>query len=452
MSTDCRTLPADRLGDAAGDLAGRLLGLPGFAVLMVADYGGEIEMMIETTESVTGCPQCGTLAVLHDRRARLVRDLPVGGRPVQLVWFKRVWRCEDELCSTRTWSERNPAIRPRSVLTERARVQACQRVGRDAHNVAQVAADLGVGWGTVMRAVTEYGQKILDQQWLHTAVLKLGVDETAFLAATASSHTQFVTGLVDLAPATGGPARLLDVVEGRSGKVVTDWLDERGTDWCAQVQVAALDPFRGYETALRAGLPAATVVLDAFHAIKLAQTAVDAVRRRVQQEQLGHRGRKDDPLYRIRRVLLRGAENLTEKAYGRLLAGLAAGDSNDQIGKTWVAAQELRHVYGARDLDQARRRLQVFYWACADSDVPELLRLARTISAWENQLLAYFTTGRTSNGPTEAVNLLIKRIKRVGFGFRNFANYRLRLLLHCGVTWHTPATARIRGRSPRSVS
>lgn len=290
------------------------------------------------------------LTAVSDRRPRLVRDLPISGRPVLLVWHKRVWRCPEPDCGQRTWSEHTPAIRPKAVLTERARAEVCRRVGQDAHSVAQVAAVLGVGWGTVMCAARHYGQRILDQQWLHTAVVKLGVDETAFLAATATSHTPFVTGLVDLAPAAGGPARLLDVVEGRSGKVVTDWLQTRGTDWCAEVAVAALDPFRGYETALRAGLPGATVVLDAFHAVKLAQTAVDTVRRRMQQEQLGHRGRRDDPLYRIRRVLLRGAENLTEKAYTRLLAGLDAGDPNGQVAAAWIAAHELRHTYGARDL------------------------------------------------------------------------------------------------------
>lgn len=62
------------------------------------------------------------------------------------------------------------------------------------------------------------------------------------------------------------------------------------------------------------------------------------------------------------------------------------------------------------------------------SDIPELLRLPRTLDSWQPELLAYFTTGGI--GPTEAVNLLIKRIKRVGFGFRNFENYRRRLLLH----------------------
>lgn len=68
---------------------------------------------------------------------------------------------------------------------------------------------------------------------------------------------------------------------------------------------------------------------------------------------------------------------------------------------------------------------------------------------WREELLAYFDTGGRSNGPTEAVNLIIKKVKRGGHGFRNFDNYRLRLLLHCGVDWNTVPTTRIRGRLPR---
>jgi transposase len=84
--------------------------------------------------------------------------------------------------------------------------------------------------------------------------------------------------------------------------------------------------------------------------------------------------------------------------------------------------------------------------------VAELSRLARTVRAWEAEVLAFHATGGCSNGPTEALNLLIKKVKRVGHGFRNFANYRLRLLLHCGVTSQTHQTARLRGRSPCLVA
>jgi Transposase len=76
---------------------------------------------------------------------------------------------------------------------------------------------------------------------------------------------------------------------------------------------------------------------------------------------------------------------------------------------------------------------------------------ARTVRAWQAEILALHATNGCSNGPTEAVNLLMKKVKRVGHGFRNFTNYRLRLLLHCGVRWQRHRTARLRSRSPRSV-
>jgi transposase len=92
----------------------------------------------------------------------------------------------------------------------------------------------------------------------------------------------------------------------------------------------------------------------------------------------------------------------------------------------------------------ARAALDRFYRWCDGVGVPELSRLARTVRVWEAEILTFHATGGCSNGPTEAVNLLVKKVKRVGHGFRNFANYRLRLLLHCGVRWQTHRTARLR--------
>ncbi|MDD7941877.1 transposase [Actinomycetospora lutea] len=119
-----------------------------------------------------------------------------------------------------------------------------------------------------MRAVAEHGTPLIDDPARLQGVAALGVDETAFLAATATHATEFATGLVDLTR-TGGPARLLDVVPGRSGTVLSAWLRERGAGWRSGVTIAALDPFRGYASALRTQLPGAVRVLDAFHIIKL---------------------------------------------------------------------------------------------------------------------------------------------------------------------------------------
>jgi transposase len=433
---------------ADGIAATVMLGLPGFRVLAVSEHDGEVEQAVETTADEGWCPACGVRAKLHARRPSWVRDLPAAGRPVTLVWVKRVWRCHEPRCAKRTWTEASEQIRPRCVLTERARRQACRRVGEDGHTVASVAAEFGVGWGTVMAAVRDYGQPLVDDQNRLDGVQTLGVDETAFLAATPLAGTRFATGIVAL----NGRARLLDVVEGRSATALCAWVSGRDQAWRDRVRVAALDPFRGYATALRTTLPNATRVLDAFHVVRLGFDALDQVRRRVQHDTLGHRGHQHDPLFGIRRLLRRGYEHHTPKSWNRMLAGLEAGDLDGQVQRAWIAAQELRLLYREPDRTHAQRRLLRWFTAIADHEVPELLRLARTIDAWRDELLAYFDTGGVSNGPTEAINGLIKKIKRVGHGYRNFANYRLRLLLHCGTTWHTPPVTPIRGRLPRLVA
>jgi transposase len=228
---------------------------------------------------------------------------------------------------------------------------------------------------------------------------------------------------------------------------VHGWLDARSGDWLAQVATVALDPWRGYASALVGPLGHARVVVDHFHAVRLANAVVDQVRRRTQQASLGHRGRKRDPLYRIRKLLLVAAEQLTSRGRVRLRAGLAVGDPTGEVAAAWQGKELLRAVYAAVGMPAARTALERFYRWADGVGVAELSRLARTVRAWEAEILGFHSTEGCSNGPTEAVNLLVKKVKRVGHGFRNFANYRLRLLLHCGVRWQTHQTANLRGRS-----
>ena len=239
------------------------------------------------------------------------------------------------------------------------------------------------------------------------------------------------------------------MVADRTRAAVDGWLGARTHDWLAGITTVALDPWRGYASALVGPLGHARVVVDHFHAIKLANTVVDQVRRRTQQATLGHRGRKRDPLYRICKLLLTAAEQLTQRGWVRLRAGLAAGDPGGEVVAAWQGKELLRAVYAASDLAHARAALERCYRWSDGVGVVELSRLAGTVRAWEAEILPFHSTKSGSNGPTEAVNLLTGKVKRVGHGFCNFANYRLRLLLHCGVSWPTHPTARLRGRSPR---
>jgi transposase len=422
-----------------------LVGLDGFVVCaqLLDEDSGEWWLAVETTDGRAWCPACGVRAVGHGRRRVVVRDLPLADRPVVLVWAKRLWRCPEPACPARTWSEECDQIAPRAVLSERARAEIARRVGPAEHSVAQVARDFGVSWHAAMAAVRDHGRPRVDHLARLGAPSAIGLDETSFLAATAERPRLLVIGIIDL-----DAGRLVDVLPARSAVAVSDWLAAKPTPWLAGIRHVVIDPYQPYATAVAKALPAARLVVDHFHVIRLANAALDEIRRRVQNDTLGHRGRKGDPLYRIRRRLLAGHDRLDAAGFARLLAWLDAGDPQGEVGAAYLAKELLRDTYLASDALEARRRLVAFYDHCTNSDVLELERLARTIARWEVPILRWHRT-RLTNAATEGTNLVIKNIKRLGFGFRNFDNYRLRLLLRCGAPWHTRHVASIRPRQPR---
>lgn len=146
-----------------------------------------------------------------------------------------------------------------------------------------------------------------------------------------SAIEPLLTGMVGLTAGRDGKARarLLDLVPGRSGKAYGDWLEARGPAFRAGVKEATLDPFHGYKNVIDDQLEDATAVLDAFHVVKLGTAAVDEVRRRVQQQIHGHRGRKDDPLYGIRTILRAGVENITDRQRTRLEAAIGSDERHE---------------------------------------------------------------------------------------------------------------------------
>jgi len=164
----------------------------------------------------------------------------------------------------------------------------------------------------------------------------------------------------------------------------------------------------------------------------LANSVLDEVRRRVQNDTLGHRGRKTDPLYRCRKLMTLAHERLHDTANAKLAGLLEAGDPKGEVRNAWHAKEVVRSIYTIGDPDTAVEFVDRLGHDLQDESCPpEIRRLGRTITKWRSQIAAWHRS-RVSNGPTEAINNLVKRVKRVAFGMVNFRNYRIRSLLYAG--------------------
>ncbi|NMR21374.1 ISL3 family transposase [Cellulomonas fimi] len=416
----------------------------------VARLEAGLRVVVESARQMMGCPTCGVIVGSHGRRDVHLVDVPCFGRPVELVWRKRTWRCEEALCATKSITEQHHNLAPpRALLTVRAAWWAINQIRREHASVAGLARQLGTSWNTVWTSIKPLLEAMAADETRFAGVSTLGVDEHVWHhvstrpVAEGGRGPKELTGMVDLTrhpDRKGKPrvrARLLDLVPGRSGPAYADWLKARNTAFRDGITVATLDPFHGYKNAIVDQLEDAVAVADAFHIVKLGGAAVDDVRRRVQQDVHGHRGRKGDPLYGIRLILRCGAEKLTDKQKRRLDQAIGADERYEEVYVAWLCAQRLREAYRCENLREGRKIAEKVLTSFLTCPIPEIRRLGKTLKQWQAPFLAYFDTARSNNGGAEAINGLIELHRRVARGFRNYDNYRLRMLLVGGGLTHS---------------
>ena len=191
-------------------------------------------------------------------------------------------------------------------------------------------------------------------------------------------------------------------------------------------------PSRDSKNAVDDQLQDATSVLDAFHIVKLAGDAPGEVRRRVQQDTTGHRGRKGDPLYQIRLLLRASRDRLTKRQKERLREAFTADEAHISVEVAYLLTQQVREVFHQDTPAQGQRLAARLIESLPTCPIPEIARLGRTLRKWKDAFLAYFDTGGASNGPTEAINGIIELGRRTARGYRNPTNYQLRMLLIAG--------------------
>jgi len=384
-------------------------------------------------EADSWCRGCGAEGVPRGTVVRRLAHEPFGHRPTILLVRVRRYKCSG--CG-RLWRQDTSRAAPQRAKISRGGLRwALEGIVLDHLPITRVAAGLGVAWHTANSAVLAEGRRtLIDDPARFNGVTTIGVDEHVW------RHThlgdKYVTVVIDLTPirAGTGPSRLLDMAPGRSKAVFKQWLAARPKAWRDGVEVVAMDGFTGSKTAAVEELPGVTAVMDPFHVIRLAGDAVEVCRRRIQQDTLGRRGMRGDPLYQSRRTLLTGAGLLTAKQQARLDA-LFAIDEHAAVEVTWGIYQDMITAYREPDRGLGRFFLSHTIEKISRSvpgQLVELRRLARTLHTRAADVLAYFDRPGTSNGPTEAINGRLEHLRGTALGFRNLTNYIARSLLETG--------------------
>jgi len=418
-----------------------LLDIDGLVVdQVVRDDVGRRVVHCSTDPQLAGwCPECGEQSrspkawvTTRPRDVRLGEDRPI------LLWRKRKWRCQVDGCERKVFTECLPEQIPaRARITTRARRLAAEAIGDHTRPVSGVAAEFGMDWRVAHDAFVAHAAQVLPEQ--PPPVTVLGVDETRRGKAhyetdpTTGAKTwvdRFDTGLVDLS----GNGGLFAQVNGRTSKVLIEWLQAQDPDWLANITHISMDTSATYARAARLALPDAVVVVDRFHLSALANKAVTDYRRELAWALRGRRGRKSDPEWAQRNRLLRAVETLTPDELAKVREAMRRADPSGGLEKCWQGKELLRKLLKLAGTNPDRGRifnaLTAFYLHCADSGVAQLRRLAWTVHAWQNSIIAGLHTG-ISNGRTEGYNRIVKHIGRIAFGFRNQDNQKRRVRYAC---------------------
>jgi len=371
------------------------------------------------------------------------RDVRRGADEVAVRWIKRRWKCDEDRCDRKTFTEWVPQVPSRCRLTARLREQAGTEIAGRGITPAEAARHAGVSWPVAHEAFTAAADPLLEQA--PAPVAHLGIDEhrrgrPRWQADAVTGEYQLLadrwhTCFFDLSGGQG----LLGQVEGRTADDTAYWLAQATPAWRDAVRVVAIDMCSIYASAVRRMLPGAKIAVDLFHVVHLAVKMTGDVRRRVVRGKYRRRGRSGDPEYGIKNLLARNLEHLTAAQFAKIMDTLSADAAGQETTAAWIAKEKLRdalnlraRITGSTPCErEVRGRLFAFYdWCARNDDIPELLSLARTVSRWEDEIVCAVLTGVTNATP-ESLNRLAKLEARLAYGFRNPANQRRRVRIAC---------------------
>lgn len=398
-----------------------LLGLPGMRVTRFAieeeNEEQYLHLFCEHDRDVAICPRCSKATnQVHEEKERCVRHLDIWGMKTLVHFPGRRFDCA--VCG-KPFTENLTWIESKRRQTSVFEMHIYERVKNKTPR-KQVALQEGLHEATVLD-IFKHRAKRAARQVDGRRVRILGVDEISLH----KGHKQYALVFSDLER-----RRVIAVLPNRLKKTFEEWLDGLTEEERRAIKVVSMDMWKAYRQAVRKKLPHAQIVADRFHMMKQLNHQIDLMRRRIQRKAKKY---GDEALYQAlkgsRWVLLKNRRELTPEQEAQLCTILAI---SDELRALYLLKEEFRTIC---DKITDRARAQRFLWAWTGKALATgsryLTRFVKTLNNWWHEFLNYFDA-RVTQGFVEGINRAIRGIIDRAFGYRNFDNFRLQVLVECG--------------------
>ncbi len=401
-----------------------LLNLPAFHVLKVEDVEGSYQIKAETISPPDRCVNCGSGSLVgFGRREQWIRDLPIHGKRVGIAVDTRRFRCKSCL---RTFYEPLPDVDDKRLMTTRLKTWLEKKSLR--YLFSQLSEETGVGALTIRKVFDDYAQDLQNSLRFETPEV-LGIDEVHLIRRSRAVFTNIPSCFV------------IEMLPDRNKITVARFLADLPNK--GRIRCVTIDMWRPYQEAIREALPNVPVVVDKFHVVKMANAALDSVRKSVGGTLPPEKRRS---LMRYRHVLLKRFSDLNETQRKRLDEW---GKNFPILAKAHQAKERFYDIYESPSRSEATRRYKVW-----DEGLDPEIRttfgpLLTAFKNWEGPILAYFDH-RVTNACTESANSLIRAVQRMGRGY-SFDVLRARILLNRHGAHRMKPFLRPKGKEPEFV-
>ena len=399
----------------------QLLNLEGVKVVSHHQYKGiGVILQIESMKTESICPRCGTKSNrLHQNHRYTIKDLPLGEQEVFLEINKRQFKCEQ--CK-KPFTEKLDFVDRRRKYTKRLANKIIQQViDSDIHSVAKKGY---VTTEEIERMLKDASKNLLVEK--PSYLKRLGIDEIALVKGKGN----YCAVLVDL-----DNSKLLAILPGRTQEIIREVLNSWGKEVLQQIEEVSIDLWIGYKNLVYELIPNAQVVADRFHVMTQINRELDSKRKREKRK--------------IEDSIKKTKSKLDKNEYEKVLNGLKnskyallknESDLNEEQKIKLVQVKEISPTL--KIMHELKEKIRVIFnetndWLAGLFQLGMWLSTAKehfpvsqkTIIRWLDEVIAYFDNF-TTNGVVEGINNKLKLIKRSGYGFRNFDNFKARCLLN----------------------